>query len=306
MSIAVMTRIWKSSATKGSGLLLLLAIGDNANEDGIAWPGIETLAAKTRLSEHQVIRLVKETETHFADELIVEHGGHGRKHHNRYCILTGLTPDGSQAARQFFQEWIEKGDKMARFREQRKGDISTQKRRPITRKGDISSGKGDIAMSPESSIEPSEEDQLNHQYSPDGEHDEPPKEIKRPLNARQAAIKFLEERFSTISALDLPARTTDKEKKAAAERWWTPLGKIWELCDKDTARADLLLTGAYNAMIADQLDVSAPASVLNKALAINALQRRANGNGQTPGEPLLTDPVLRAIQRQKAAAHGAN
>jgi hypothetical protein len=57
MSIAIMSRLWTESPHKGSELLLLLAIADNANDDGVAWPSQETLAAKTRLSVRQVRRL---------------------------------------------------------------------------------------------------------------------------------------------------------------------------------------------------------------------------------------------------------
>ena len=57
MSIRVMTNVWENSIAKGSVLLLLLAIADNANDDGEAWPGTEYLAHKIRMSERQVIRL---------------------------------------------------------------------------------------------------------------------------------------------------------------------------------------------------------------------------------------------------------
>jgi hypothetical protein len=55
LSVAVMDLIWKRSEHKGSDLLVLLAIGDNADEQtGIAYPGIDYLAAKTRLSPRGV------------------------------------------------------------------------------------------------------------------------------------------------------------------------------------------------------------------------------------------------------------
>lgn len=59
MSIQIMTLVWKYSKLKGSALLLLLAIADNANtETKLAWPSMEYLAKKTRLSRRQVIRLI--------------------------------------------------------------------------------------------------------------------------------------------------------------------------------------------------------------------------------------------------------
>lgn len=58
MSIKEMSRVWADSKQKGSALLLLLAIADNANDDGICWPGTETLAKKTRMTTRNVLRLL--------------------------------------------------------------------------------------------------------------------------------------------------------------------------------------------------------------------------------------------------------
>lgn len=55
MSIKVLDRVWKSSKAKGGDLLLLLAIADNADEKtGSAYPSINYLAKKTRLTERAV------------------------------------------------------------------------------------------------------------------------------------------------------------------------------------------------------------------------------------------------------------
>jgi len=84
-----MSKIWQSSRRKGSELLLLLAIADNANDSGYAYPGIEYLARKSRLSERQVRRIIQSLEE--SGELSVD-----RNHkNNRYQInLYALTiPD---------------------------------------------------------------------------------------------------------------------------------------------------------------------------------------------------------------------
>jgi hypothetical protein len=57
MSISIMTLVWSESQHKGSELLLLLAIADNANDQGIAYPSLRTLAKKTRMSRRNVIRV---------------------------------------------------------------------------------------------------------------------------------------------------------------------------------------------------------------------------------------------------------
>ena len=38
MSVRVSSRVWESSAQSGGGLLMLLAIADFADDDGVAFP----------------------------------------------------------------------------------------------------------------------------------------------------------------------------------------------------------------------------------------------------------------------------
>ena len=70
MSIAVMSWIWKNSPTSGSERLILLAIADSANDEGVAWPSMETLAKKANLSRRYVIDILAklEDEKHLAIE----------------------------------------------------------------------------------------------------------------------------------------------------------------------------------------------------------------------------------------------
>ena len=61
MSIKVMDWVWEHSRHKGSDLLLLLAIADHAHDDGDgAYPSIETLARKIRMSERHTSRMIQE------------------------------------------------------------------------------------------------------------------------------------------------------------------------------------------------------------------------------------------------------
>jgi hypothetical protein len=178
MSIKIMNAVWQFSNQKGTSLLLMIAIADNANDGGEAWPGIEYLAHKIRMSERQTQRLVRDLEK--TDELIVERGG-GRGNAHRYFILVGKPPEEISALKEMEKkgdkmspfigeikthpprakkgdkmspfpqkakeqpEEAEKGDKMTPFPAETpelKGDIQVQK-------GDISGLKGDTAMSPE-------------------------------------------------------------------------------------------------------------------------------------------------------------
>lgn len=84
MSIEAINYVWKKSDQKGSTLLLALAIADFCNDDWCAWPSVDTLAGKTRLSrrtvQYTIDVLVK------AGELIV-HENQGRNGTNLYQVV---------------------------------------------------------------------------------------------------------------------------------------------------------------------------------------------------------------------------
>ena len=130
MSIKWSGMVWHNSQQTGSGLLVLLAIADHANDDGICWPSVARLARMARVSERQCQRLISQLVN--AGELAVERGGHGPKSTTVYRILPAEN----------------KGDIAVSPLTKNKGDIQGIK-------GDIQRAKGDIAVSPEPSIEPS-------------------------------------------------------------------------------------------------------------------------------------------------------
>lgn len=53
MSIQAMTAVWANSRHDGPRLLLLLAIADYANDEGVAFPSITALRRKARLGKTQ-------------------------------------------------------------------------------------------------------------------------------------------------------------------------------------------------------------------------------------------------------------
>lgn len=60
MSIEVMSWVWKKSKATGTAKFVLLAIADNAWDDGSnAWPSITTISRKTGLSERTVQRCIQ-------------------------------------------------------------------------------------------------------------------------------------------------------------------------------------------------------------------------------------------------------
>jgi Helix-turn-helix domain len=73
MSIRVMTKVWDNSRQKEGTLLVLLAIADFANDDGLAYPSMKTIAKKARMTIRNAQLAVRRLER--AGELIVTIGG---------------------------------------------------------------------------------------------------------------------------------------------------------------------------------------------------------------------------------------
>jgi hypothetical protein len=72
-----MSYVWEHSKQQGGTLLVLLAIADFADDAGVAYPKVPALAAKARLSETSIHRILRDLQT--AGELtIVIQGGPNR------------------------------------------------------------------------------------------------------------------------------------------------------------------------------------------------------------------------------------
>jgi hypothetical protein len=168
-----MDRVWKNSIQAGGKLLLLLAIADFANDDGMAYPGIDTLAQKTRQSRRTVQRQISELEE--LGELAVEPGT-GRSNTNTYWVLAGLVQNIKQKHIEHCKSL--KGDKMTPFTELKKGDttgikgdiddikrVTSDAKKSI--KGDTTGIKGDTAMTPEPLLTVIKDNrQLSNRYEP--------------------------------------------------------------------------------------------------------------------------------------------
>ena len=88
MSIKCTSRVWEYSTASGTELLVLLAISDHAHEDGTgAYPSLQTLAAKCKISKRSVQRYLKKLSK--GGELKIEYGK-GRNGTNLYTVLSGL------------------------------------------------------------------------------------------------------------------------------------------------------------------------------------------------------------------------
>lgn len=91
MSIRVMNRVWGKSRQAGGPLLVLLAIADNADDDGRAHPKMEKLAVKARLSVRQTQRAIKKLEREGELKVEIGVGPYGA---NAFQVLTPVAKGG--------------------------------------------------------------------------------------------------------------------------------------------------------------------------------------------------------------------
>lgn len=96
MSVRIMTRVWESSKATGSELLMLLAIADHANDEGICWPDVDTLCRKARVGRRQGQRAIHNLIER--GELFASVGGRGPGDRNAFRI-GGPVPDGFRPPR---------------------------------------------------------------------------------------------------------------------------------------------------------------------------------------------------------------
>ena len=143
MSIRVINHVWERSKQKGSALLLLLAIADFAHDDGGgAYPSIETLARKVRMSRRNTKLLLQKLEA--AGEIEVQRGA-GPQRCNVYRVQT-LPPATSPLCNPEGSE----GEKHSHEGEK----ISAARGKTSAPQGEKSGQGGVLGLSPNPLIEP--------------------------------------------------------------------------------------------------------------------------------------------------------
>lgn len=171
MSLSVMQKVWSHDRHSGSDLVILLALADRSDDDGVSWPGLESLAERSRITKRSVIRSIETLER--SKDLYVERSK-GRTHTNTYVITIGKSAQDlaillvklfhyeASEALDTAKRFTEKGDAHdtkcdadVTFTKDIKGDI-------FDTKGDAHDTKGDI-FDIEKVTPTSPEPSLNHQ-----------------------------------------------------------------------------------------------------------------------------------------------
>jgi hypothetical protein len=88
MSITIMTQVWKEEETSGSERLVLLALADIANDDGVCWPSMQTVAKKCNLSRRYIIDMIASLEGRNYLRRQKRLGNNGKLTSNIYKIQT--------------------------------------------------------------------------------------------------------------------------------------------------------------------------------------------------------------------------
>lgn len=78
-----MSLVWERAPYTAGSLIVLLALADWANDEGVAWPSMERLAQKARIDRRSAQRIVRQLEKDGVLE--VQHGG-GRAKQHKYVL----------------------------------------------------------------------------------------------------------------------------------------------------------------------------------------------------------------------------
>lgn len=97
VSVKVSERVWKDTTQSGVTLLVLLALADHANDEGVCWPSQSTLAARCRCGIRSV-KLAIQTLVEKEDIEVLKQGGtfkNGKYTHSIYSLKKYL-PSGAK------------------------------------------------------------------------------------------------------------------------------------------------------------------------------------------------------------------
>jgi len=317
MSIKVMSRVWESSSQEGSALLLLLAIADHANDDGVCWPSVDRLAERARVGERWARRTLRRLEE--AGEIIAVRGT-GRGNTNVYLVTIGMSeqeirdtlvrrvgvdPQHAGALASRAVQAREKPALEAPISETKKGASSTKKGASSVQKGGlqtpqnhhepsrtVSSGAAGAARQPSADSETADFEQMfpgrvarSRPPSPPprsvwGSHSKAAEKLLQRYGDRAPRIRHLGEVLEDQFGL-----VPDWGSKREIKSWIAGLDRLLTAAD---GNVDLAAKAARK-LLTDGLTVSDPWSIVKTARALAAEKRRA-----APVAPLSV-PVERYV-----------
>ncbi len=98
MSIKVTSWVWQHAPAKSTQLLLLLAIADHCNDEGVCYPSVQRLAEKCRITMRRAQQLIEALRASGELGVVIGEGGAinggktNRYYLNRYRKDMGLEP----------------------------------------------------------------------------------------------------------------------------------------------------------------------------------------------------------------------
>src|ERR1019366_2066654 len=125
MSIRIMSAVWQLSEYRNGKRLVLLALADWANDDGVCWPKMPTIAEKAGITERGASGIMRQLVSDGVIEILDAGGGRG--HSRRYRIRL---PKKGEAGSSFTPTKDEGGSRKRMKVEARKderGDITIRK-----------------------------------------------------------------------------------------------------------------------------------------------------------------------------------
>lgn len=87
MSVEVTAWAWRQQVGSARGKLLLIKLADSANDDGISWPSVRTLARQTEISKSAVDRNLRELEQRGFVQRLRRARSNGSNSSNVYRVL---------------------------------------------------------------------------------------------------------------------------------------------------------------------------------------------------------------------------
>jgi hypothetical protein len=187
------------------------------------------------------------------------------------CNIVTLLDNGNWFVTHFSkrQEAVEVAERVRKFRErQKKKPVEPPKDEPLP---DVTKRYTDIDTDTDTDKESLPKG--NGDKSPVAKSPEPQKEVSQSPGPKT----LVKDKFLELTNLTWPTRKSDEK------HWWSGFGEILSICNKDPARATVVMTEVIAYMQDHHLAISGPGSLVKLCRSVMAGQKLngANQNGRT-------------------------